>query len=130
MANRVQDEESKEFIMDILVNNLKVISNGSIVINVKQSISFKIGTMTFVFDFPDDGREEKDVKQERTENTMITHLINFNNPLGSGLKEPTMMATLATGEKLLLNFSVDALSEVKVFHYTWFIEPIQDESHE
>lgn len=119
-----------EVTMDIFVNNLKVISNGSLVVNVKQSISFKIGSMTFVFDFPDDGREEKDVKQERTENTMTTHLINFNNPLGSGLKEPTMMATLATGEKLLLNFSVDALNEVKIFHYTWFIEPKQEESHE
>ena len=106
--------------MDIYVDNWVVLDSGTIVIDSTQKISFKIGGMTFIFDFLNEDKEGRDVRQEHIGNTMITHLINFNSSIGSGLKKPTEMATLGSGEKLYFSFAVHALGDTpKMFHYTW-----------
>lgn len=122
--------------MDITinVNGLKVLQDGSLVVSKEQSISFFIKGLTFVFDFrEDDSGDKNSVIQEPNGNIMVTHLINFKNALGAGLKEPAEMATLGTGEKLYFSFAVYSISEnPRVFHYTWFIGPKlnESESHE
>ena len=119
--------------MEIEVNGLKVICDGSLVVSKEHPISFHIGEMTFIFDFLSDESGEYSTRQERTGNTMVTHLINFNNSLGIGIKEPTEMATLRTGEKLYFSFAVYSISEnPKVFHYTWLLgpRPSEEESHD
>jgi hypothetical protein len=113
--------------MDILVGKKKVIKDGSIVVNSDTPISFVIGTMTFVFDFITNNTGVKDVKQERTGNTMTTHLINFKSSLGTGLTEQAELAILGTGEKLFFSFVIHTISDnLRVFHYTWLIEPVDD----
>ncbi len=113
--------------MDITVNGLKVLRDGTLVVSSSHPISFKINGMTFVFVFIQDESGAKDVKQVRDGNTMTTHLINFNNSLGSGLKEPTEMATLGTGEKLFFSFAVHSIGNTpKVFHYTWLLGAKQE----
>lgn len=109
--------------MDILVGGKKIIKDGSIVVNSDMPITFVIGTMTFVFDFITNDSGVKDVKQERTGNTMTTHLVNFQSSLGTGLTQQAEMATLGTGEKLFFSFAIHTISyNLRVFHYTWLIE--------
>ena len=115
--------------MEIKVNGLEVISNGSLVVSKEHPISFRIGGMNFIFDFINDDSGEYNVKQERDGNTMLTHLVNFNNALGTGMKEPTEMATLTTGEKIYFSFAVHSISEnPRIFHYTWLLGPKPEES--
>lgn len=110
--------------MDILLGGKKVIKEGSIVVNSDMPITFVIGTMTFVFDFTTNDTGVRDVKQERTGNTMTTHLINFQSSLGTGLTQQAEMATLGSGDRLFFSFAVHSISEnLRVFHYTWLIEP-------
>ena len=40
--------------MEVFVDGLKVLSSGSLIVDSEQKISFKIGSMTFVFDFLND----------------------------------------------------------------------------
>lgn len=119
--------------MEIEVNGLKVLCDGSLVVSKEHPISFHIGEMTFIFDFISDETGEYNTRQEHTGNTMVTHLINFNNSLGTGLKEPTKMGTLSTGESLYFSFAVHSISEnPRIFHYTWLLgpRPSEEESHE
>lgn len=117
--------------MDILVGKKIVIKDGSIVVNSDMPISFVIGTMTFIFDFITNNTGVKDVKQERKGNTMTTHLINFQSSLGTGLTVQAEMATLGTGEKLFFSFAIHTISEnLRVFHYTWLIEPVDNKAPE
>ena len=114
--------------MEAFVDGLKVLSSGSLIVDSEQKISFKIGSMTFVFDFPRDESGEKNVIQDRQGNTMYTHLINFNSSVGTGMKKPKQMATLSTGEILYFSFAVYSLGESpKIFHYTWLTGPGQQE---
>lgn len=111
----------------IKVNDLNVLCDGSLVVSKEQKISFHIDEMTFVFDFLSDETGEYNARQEHIGNTMVTHLINFTNSLGTGLKEPTKMATLSNGEGLYFAFAVHSISEnPRVFHYTWYIGPNQN----
>lgn len=113
--------------MDIEVDNLKILSSGTLIVAPEQIIKFNIGGMTFVFDFKNDNTKDRNVKQDLQGNMMYTHLINFNSSTGSGLKKPSMMATLSTGEKLYFSFAVYSLGvSPKIFHYTWMIEPKQE----
>ena len=106
--------------MEVFVDGLKVLSSGSLIIDSEQKIYFKIGSMTFVFDFQTDESGEKNVIQNHQGNTMYTHLINFNSSVGTGMKKPNQMATLSTGEKLYFSFAVYSLGKSpKIFHYTW-----------
>lgn len=117
--------------MEAFVDGLKVLSSGSLIVDSKQEISFNIGSMTFVFDFRKDDTGEKNVIQDLQGNTMYTHLININSSLGHGLKEPTEMATLSSGEKLFFSFAVYSLGETpKVFHYTWYTKSTQEEGND
>ena len=109
--------------MDVFVDGKRVIKDGSIIINSDKPISFVIGSMTFVFDFITNESGKRDVKQEHNGNTMVTHLINFQSTLGTGLTEQVQMATLGTGKKLYFSFAVHAISyNLRVFHYTWMID--------
>lgn len=113
--------------MDVKVDNLTVLSSGSLIIDSEQIISFAIGGMTFIFDFLKDESKEKNVRQDLQGKTMYTHLYNFNSSVGSGLKKPTLMATLTTGIKLYFSFAVYSLGESpKIFHYTWMISTKQE----
>lgn len=115
--------------MDIKVDNLKVLSSGTLVVGSEQVVSFIIGNMTFIFDFINDNTQERDVRQDLQGKTMYTHLINFNRTSGSGIKKPTIMATLSTGEKLYFSFAVYSLGESpKIFHYTWMMAPNQEKT--
>lgn len=110
--------------IDITVNSLKVLCDGSLVVSKEQTITFQIAGLTFNFDFITDESSEYDVKQEHNGKVMVTHLVNFTNALGTGLKEPTEMATLSTGEKLYFSFAVHSISEnPRIFHYTWYTKP-------
>ena len=110
--------------MDINIDGFKVLGDGSLVVCLGQSISFSFGSLTFEFDFLKDDSSKRDVKQERSGYTMKTHLINFNSSLGTGLREPTQMAVLSNGERLLFNFAVHAIADdIKIFHYTWYLAP-------
>ena len=121
----------KEFVdrkMEAFVDGLKVLSSGSLIVDSEQKISFKIGSMTFVFDFRKDDSGVKNVIQNHQGNTMYTHLINFNSSIGTGMKKPNQMATLSTGENLYFSFAVYSLGESpKIFHYTWLTGPSQQE---
>lgn len=108
----------------IKVDDLRVLCDGSLVVGKEQRISFQFDEMIFEFDFLTDDSGNYNVRQVRTGNTMVTHLYNFNNSLGIGIKEPAAMATLKTGEKLYFSFAVYSISEnPRVFHYTWFLGP-------
>ena len=114
--------------MEVFVDGLKVLSSGSLIVDSEQKILFKIGSMTFVFDFQNDDSGEKNVIQDHQGNTMYTHLINFNSSVGTGMKKPNQMATLSTGEYLYFSFAVYSLGESpKIFHYTWLTGPAQRE---
>lgn len=114
--------------MEIKVEDLKVLSSGSLIIDSEQHISFNIGSMTFVFDFIKDETGVRNVIQDLQGNTMYTHLINFNNSVGTGMKKPNLMATLSSGEKLFFSFAVYSLGESpKIFHYTWLTSTEHEE---
>jgi hypothetical protein len=114
--------------MEAFVDGLKVLSSGSLIVDSEQKISFKIGSMTFVFDFQKDDSRVKNVIQNHQDNTMYTHLINFNSSVGTGMRKPNQMATLSTGEKLYFSFAVYSLGDSpKIFHYTWLTGPGQQE---
>lgn len=115
--------------MDIKINDYDVVREGSLVVNPEYTISFRVEDLSFKFDFKKDDSNEKKLQDEKIGNkTLVVHILNFDNVVGTGYSTPIELATLSTGEKLYISFAVYSIAEnLKIFHYTWLKRPVAQE---
>ena len=115
--------------MRVNIDDYEVIGNGSLVVGHDQTVSFSIEDLTFKFDFiKDDSGVKKVVPESINGKTLLLHIFNFNNSLGTGISNLVPIATIRKQFKLFIYFAVYSISEeVKVFHYTWLTRPVKQE---
>lgn len=118
--------------MEVVLNGYKIIRDGTIVLNPKDTLSFTIEGLKFNFVFIEDESGNKKIEDVREPDSLTLKIFNFNNVLGTGLSDPIELATLDSGEYLYLQFAVyQIVKEIKVFHYTWSTKKKEGEnSHE
>lgn len=115
--------------MDVKINDFDVVRDGTLVVNSSHTISFMIEDLTLKFDFIKDDSKEKKVRQEHQDaNTLIIHIYNFDNTVGSGFSDPIEIARFDTNEILYVLFAVYSIADnLKIFHYTWLKGPAMKE---
>ena len=113
----------------IHVGEYEVYDSGS-VLSHSNTILFEIKNLRVRVDFKTDSTNSKyDAKISLIENEngpcLLLTLINFNNPLGTGLTTPVEIGTI-NGSHLFLSFIVYRLgeSDIRLFSYTWLTKKI------
>lgn len=109
------------------VGDFDVVECGSIVLNQSNLITFSIEDLEFEFVFQsEEGTEQKPYINLVTINSkkIRFQMVNYNNPLGTGIPNPLNVASLSTGEEVYLQYAIHGINELKIFHYTWYLKPI------
>ena len=101
-----------------------IIANGTVHTFDSQQLTFKLGQLTFDFEFVVDAEKTPRFQSESLGSQHIKYqLFNFNNTLGSGLREPIKIGTLLS-RNLYFIFTTYAFDNdsSKTVHYTFFLE--------
>lgn len=112
----------------ITVGNSSVYDSGTVISLPGESVVFNFGSLQFHFLFKDteDNKQRTEIEQDG-DTTLKLLFYNFNNPLGTGIKEPLCLGTLQ-GKQLLLQYRIHALGDGtqnnvgKTIHYTWYLK--------
>lgn len=115
--------------MVVQIDDYEVFANGTLVVNSDQTVSFVFDGLTIKFVFIKDETGEKRVDRNIIDSkTLLLHIYNFNNALGTGFATPIEIATLGNQTKVFILFAVYSISdELKVFQYTWLKRPVVQE---
>lgn len=108
--------------MKICVGEYEVYDNGAVLSHGDKDILFEIKNLKIKIKFendPEDSNYKANITLENNTCLLIT-LVNFNNPLGTGLTNPVEIGTI-NGSHLYLQFIVYRLgeSDTRMLSYTW-----------
>ena len=110
------------------VGEFDLIDGGSIVANQSNNILFLIDNLEIEIVFVDSEDKKQEIKSSIVDNKKLQlHLLNFNNPLGVGPTRPISVATFSSGIEIFLHYVVYSISDTKIFHYSWYSKPVNQE---
>jgi hypothetical protein len=101
----------------------EVISSGTVISFEGNPISIELEKLKFTFEFIDEeGKGESVVKFTASNNAELKiSLLNFKNPIGSGVAKPSAVA-LINNRRLFLNFRIYHINtNDKILHYTFYL---------
>jgi len=111
--------------LKLQVGGCEVVASGTVVGNPQQPIEIELQNLHLRLDFETD----KENKEQRVSITTLTSTelqlkyINFNNPTGTGNKNPIHLGTLG-GKELYFNYRIYALNDEvgKSVQYTFYLK--------
>lgn len=109
--------------MNVAVDNLQVISSGSVVVKKDSEIRFEIDeshmlVMRLAYS---DGEEAHIDVDSDGEGGLVFKCINFGvNDSSRGLKFPVKVLDLQDGSHFLIQFVIVGVGESRTLHYTWY----------
>lgn len=118
--------------MEIIIDNLRVIENGSLVIKKDSTVNFRLDAdhlFTLEFSSQDNNNPPSLERGALDENHMVLKCVNFGGMGAShGLVKPFRVLNLSDGGHLFLQFSVSGSGiSSRILHYTWFTEVDSDD---
>ena len=109
--------------MDIIVDNLQVLSSGSVVVKKDSEIRFKVDDyheLVMLLKYNDDNNAHIEVEDD-DKGGRYFKCFNFGvNDSSRGLKFPVGVMDDADGSHILLQFIIVGVGESRTLHYTWY----------
>ena len=109
--------------MNIVVDNLQVISSGSLVVMKESEIRFKVDgnhELVMLLKYRDDKEAHIEVEADNS-GGLIFKCFNFGeNNTSRGLKNPVRIMDLEDGSHFLIQFIIVGVGESRTIHYTWY----------
>ena len=109
--------------MNIIVDNLQVLSSGSVVVRKDSEIRFKVDEyheLVMLLKYSDDNNAHIEVEDDN-QGGRFFKCFNFGvNDSSRGLKYPVEVMNDSDGGHILLQFIVVGVGESRTLHYTWY----------
>ncbi len=99
-----------------------IIASGTAITFHNDNLEVHIAQFVFIFNFINEGTEQKINFRSEGPTRLVIELFNFNSSLGTGSSSPVKLGTLVNRE-LFLTFVVTSFSPSasKVVHYTFML---------
>ena len=95
--------------------------------NEKASVEFTVGALTLktLFSFDNSARDEDEMRitVEAIDDVANITFFGWNNPLGTGLKEPATLANISTGQKVLFILAHHRVGEINKLDVNFLLTP-------
>jgi uncharacterized membrane protein len=117
----ISKASSNQYKIQKTIDDLNLIDSGVIHCASKSTITIKINDSTLQFSFVNEKNSSRRIriKNQDTKNDILAlEFLNFNEPLGEGVLEPTSLFVI-NGEEVYFTFFIRALSDnQKEFTYS------------